>query len=354
MSKVFRLNIVSTKVKTGRGGISTALIGYMESKWLAEIKARHLVSHDCESKLIIFVKAIFSIFSDKEDNSVYWFHCAQWLSIFRKFILAVFAKLRNHKVYFHFHSYNTVDYIECPVRSRLLSGVLRLSDGVIVLTPWWEKLFLDRYSFLRGKIFVSPNPIDQILERAAKERKVLDTKRDNRVIRILAMSRLVDNKGFEVVIQALCHLPHCFKLTIAGDGPCMTRLKELVSRNGLHDRVEFLGWVNYSEKQTLLRSSDIFCLPSKYDSFGMGFIEAMSYSLPVVALAHQSTPDVVPNGVAGILVNEGTPEVLARAIVSSYERRSEFGKAGREYVLDKFNPDDVTYRVLNFLKREII
>ncbi|WP_219013026.1 glycosyltransferase family 4 protein [Shewanella algae] len=343
----FKINVVSTAVKKGKGGISTALVGYKESDYFSCFDVSFLCSHDESHKLLLFFNVAKNIVTDSNKDSVYWFHCAQWVSLIRKLSLAVLVKLKRRKVFFHFHSAKISDYFNSKWKLFLIGIMLRFADGIVVLTPWWRELFLNEFPFMDGKIHVSPNPLDSKLEQAARN---LEVRSCSDKVRILAMSRLVKDKGFQSVIKALEFLPDNYELVIAGDGPYESALRSLVLECGFIDRVTFLGWVPYEEKSELLKKCDVFCLPSKFDSFGMCFIEAMAFGMPVVALNYQATPDVVLNGKTGILCDSSAASEIANAVLYCVNNKIEMGKQCKSYVLKKYISDHVSSDLISFFK----
>ncbi|ALO35119.1 hypothetical protein CMT41_10610 [Colwellia sp. MT41] len=343
-----KICVVSTSIKSGKGGISTALVGYQQSSVLNKNSIEYLCSHDDKNKFKLFLSVVKHIIFDRKKDVMYWFHCAQWLSLTRKFTLAVLAKLRGHKIFFHFHSPIIADYFESSWKRQLLKVMLLLSDGIIVLTPWWEKQFLKYYPFLEKRIFIAPNPLDSELLIAANTTKVISSSEQ---VKILSMARLIEGKGFQHVIKAMSYLPANYELHIAGDGPYENALRKLVDKLHLNERVFFLGWVSYEKKSSIYQQADVFCLPSKYDSFGMCYIEAMAYGVPIVALNYQAIPDVVPNGKAGILCDSSEPEEVAKAILQCCLHKVEMGAVGKQHVLQYFSPDKISRGLLGFFNR---
>lgn len=96
-------------------------------------------------------------------------------------------------------------------------------------------------------------------------------------------ARLVHQKGWETVIQALTKLPAHVKLLIVGGGPDEQALKELVSSLKLQDRVVFTGQVERSEVSRYRYAADIFVGPSRSEGLGHAFLSAMACKLPVIA-----------------------------------------------------------------------
>jgi phosphatidylinositol alpha-mannosyltransferase len=101
---------------------------------------------------------------------------------------------------------------------------------------------------------------------------------------IVFLGRLVDRKGARYLVEAFAGLGiKDARLLIAGDGPQRGDLEALAARLGIRDRVEFLGYIDESDKPSLLASADIACFPSLYgESFGIVLLEAMAAGAKVV------------------------------------------------------------------------
>ncbi len=141
---------------------------------------------------------------------------------------------------------------------------------------------------------------------------------------VLAVGRLIERKGYPVLIQAIARLKQevpDVRLTIAGEGQEYPRLKELVQRLGLEGHVQLPGRVSDEELDALYRWADVFVLPSLVDrsgdteGLGLVLLEALSYGRPVIASAVGGITDIVQEGETGFLVPPGDPEALARALL---------------------------------------
>lgn len=107
----------------------------------------------------------------------------------------------------------------------------------------------------------------------------------------------------------------------------------------LADRVTFLGHVTDAQLQELYQSCDLFVAPSLYESFGLIYLEAMNYAKPVIGCRAGGIPEVIDDGVSGLLVDPEAPEQLAAAIlrlVASPTLLHEYGLAGRQRLLAHF------------------
>lgn len=340
-----RIFVVSTEIGEGRGGISTALVGLKESRAFSQLEIHYLSSHAAGKKLLGF-KCAMRVAKNIHSEDLVWLHCGPWFSIFRKTLIALVAKMKGAKVVFHFHSPKMDDYCSRRVSLWLLSLVVRLADGIIVLTPWWEKRFLQVFPSIQNKMHVSPNPLDSI----SAQSDIQSQRSKINEVKLLTMARLAEGKGVDDVIKLMPLLPLTYTLTIAGDGPLMGQLKALVSDLQLNKRVEFKGWVNYKNKHKLLCDHDIFILPSRYDSFGMVYIEAMAQGLPVVALDHQAIPDVVPNKSAGFLCRSEKPEHLQEGIKYCVANQDKIREHNMDYARIKFDREVIAESLSKYFK----
>lgn len=169
------------------------------------------------------------------------------------------------------------------------------------------------------------------------------------VVRVLSVGRLVPNKGHDRLIRAVGRARQqgaSLHLTIVGRGPEEETLRSLIDREGLHDHVTLAGGVSDEERDSLYRESDMFALLSvpvagEVEGFGIVFLEANSYELPVVAGRSGGSTDAVEDGVSGIVVDDEHEAADALlALAADPARRRALGVAGRArlsaFTLDRF------------------
>jgi len=127
-------------------------------------------------------------------------------------------------------------------------------------------------------------------------------------------------------------------------------LNRLLQVGEVARHVDMLGHVSWRELTECYRKASIFVLPSYYETGGLSAIEAMAFGLPVVASRTGGLPEVVEDGVTGILVPPGDSKALAEAVVLLLHDpalRRRLGQAGRQRVLDEFTLDRVLPQTLN-------
>jgi phosphatidyl-myo-inositol dimannoside synthase len=171
--------------------------------------------------------------------------------------------------------------------------------------------------------------------------------------RLITVSRIVPNKGIDVVLRALAILDKKnipFHYVIAGSGPERESLEELALHLGLNDRVEFTGYVPEESKWPLLHAADLFVMPSRvnpmeqHEGFGIAFLEAAACGIPSIGSNAGGIPDAVIDGETGILVEPDSAEKLADALIFFYqnpEKRREMGRTARDRARTEFSPHSV-------------
>jgi rhamnosyl/mannosyltransferase len=166
----------------------------------------------------------------------------------------------------------------------------------------------------------------------------------------LAVGRLIYYKGFEVLLDAFRRVPG--SLMLAGDGPLRGALELRALKNGIAERVHFLGPVPNEALGPYYGAADAFVLSSiaRSEAFGIVQIEALGAGLPVINTALDSgVPEVSLSGVTGLTVPPNDVGALTTAlneIFTSPLRATEFRKAARARALRYFTHDRMTDETL--------
>jgi colanic acid/amylovoran biosynthesis glycosyltransferase len=139
-------------------------------------------------------------------------------------------------------------------------------------------------------------------------------------IRLVTIARLVEKKGLEYAIRAVGKLVSRWsdiRYTIIGDGVLREDLQQLIRQLGLTGTVKLLGWKNHHEAIEILNRSHILLSPSvtaktgDQDGIPNALKEAMALGLPVIGTMHAGIPELITDGVSGLLVPERDVEALA-------------------------------------------
>jgi len=237
-------------------------------------------------------------------------------------------------------------------RSRVLALALRLLlrffvDAHVVVSMSMIKDAVDAGS-LPKNIFVIYNGIDFVSIPDVSEvtlndyLKRLGIRADDFVI--LYLGRLHPKKQPDILVKAMPRvlekIPNA-KLVMAGGGDVYyaVKLRKLAEMLGVGDRVIFTGFVPEDVKWMLMRRCDVFVLPSRTEAFGIALVEAMGCGKPVIATRGGPFPEIVVDGVTGILVPKDSPNSIANAIVTLFsdaEGRIKMGEAAKRRAREEF------------------
>ncbi len=179
-------------------------------------------------------------------------------------------------------------------------------------------------------------------------------------LRALAVGRLVPKKGFDTLIEAVAILLERgvdAELAIAGpDAGELNALQSLVQRRHLSPAIHFLGPVAPSALVGELRRASMFCLPCRVASDGDRdgipnvLVEAMACGVPVITTPVSGVPELVEDGVNGLLVPPDTPRALAAAMQRLHgdpALAERLGHAGRTTVRARFDGDVLTRQLVS-------
>lgn len=163
------------------------------------------------------------------------------------------------------------------------------------------------------------------------------------------VSKLWDGKGHEILIRAFKELKQEINdavLAIVGEGYLQGKLVNLVHTLGLTDAVIFTGFqMDVSE---IIATFDVAVLPSLFEGMGRVLLEAMAMEKPVVASRVGGIPDLVHDGVNGILIAPGSVQELTSSLVKTLRNpvmAREMGKQGRKRINAEFSVDTMVQSI---------
>ncbi|MHC1551673.1 glycosyltransferase family 4 protein [Phyllobacterium sp. K27] len=153
----------------------------------------------------------------------------------------------------------------------------------------------------------------------------------------VAMMRPGDKlESYRMLAASLALLNHIpWTLKVVGDGPASALVKACFARIN-QDRIEWVGQKQSHEVTKILYDSGVYVWPGFGEAYGIAYLEAQAAGLPVVAQAVAGVPEVVRNGVTGMLTPANDVAAFAKAIEhlhTNNERRYVMGNAARRFVL---------------------
>lgn len=182
---------------------------------------------------------------------------------------------------------------------------------------------------------------------------------------ILIAARLVLKKGIDVALHAIAKLNHPrVRLMIIGCGPEASQLRSLSHELGIENRVSFVGAVSQEELALRMAWSQLLLMPSRsifdprkftfdYETMGRSACEAAACGIPVIASHCGGLPEMVQNGLTGLLVRPGDAKQLALAIASLLhdpDRVIALGSAARQFAETELSFDHVFEQTLEIMR----
>jgi glycosyltransferase involved in cell wall biosynthesis len=179
-------------------------------------------------------------------------------------------------------------------------------------------------------------------------------------LRVLTVGRALPVKGHALLVEAVADATRRgadVRLTIVGDGPELDRLRARARSLGVADRIEFAGAVGQDRVRDYYAQADVFALPSFAEGLPVVLIEAMAMGLPVVASRITGIPELVDEGVSGLLFIPGRADELAAALTAIAgeppERRRAMGAAGRARVARDFDIDGTVAQLRRIFQERV-
>lgn len=183
---------------------------------------------------------------------------------------------------------------------------------------------------------------------------------------VVTVARLTRRNAYKGVDTLISSWPHVLRrvpqarLHIVGDGDHLSALKRLSSLVGVEDSVDFLGALTDQQRNQAYRDADVFALPGRADlgrvpegeGFGLVFLEAQAFKLPVVAGAAGGAPEALLPGITGLLADPDDPLDVADRIATLLEdpiKSREMGEAGHRWVTAERTPETARAVVVQLL-----
>ena len=172
--------------------------------------------------------------------------------------------------------------------------------------------------------------------------------------RVVAIGRLVEQKGQLALIRAMAETTEPVHLTLIGDGEMRGDIERLIAELGLAKRVTLTGWVDEARIRAELEAAHALVMPSFAEGLPMVVMEAMAAARPVIATYIAGTPELVQNGQTGWMVPAGDVAALAAAVDSVAQtpltKLSKMGMAARARVLARHDVEVEAEKLASWMR----
>lgn len=229
----------------------------------------------------------------------------------------------NNKVWYK----NPIGKIIFRISGRISSVTLESHSEKRLIEKSLGMPVPDNYKVIHIGVVDSYNPLQEQVNK------------DSGIV-LVSTTRLVKDKGIGELIKAFSKIDDLnISLKICGEGPDLEKFQKMAY--GIKN-IEFLGFVK--DIDAVLRQADILVHPTYHEGFGLSLVEAEMFQLPIIASNVGSIPEIVTDGVSGILIPPKDVDSLEKAIrtlAANHKMRTSMGKEGRVLFLKNFQFDKI-------------
>lgn len=274
----------------------------------------------------------------KNPDLVYFTMSPSGGAFYRDILFITIIKLFGKKTLLHFRVKGIKNTSKSPVGRLLVKYAFKNSD-IICLS---RHQLTDLNGMAQRQPYIVPNGIKvetSFLHLADENQdKIADT------VKILFLSNLSRKKGIPDLIEALEILRnrgYDFNVSLVGNEWDLSfeDVQRMISAANLSDKVKIEGPKFGKEKFSFIAASDIFVFPTYFELFPGVILEAMQFGKAIVSTFEGSIPEIIENGVDGILVKQQHPADLAGAIASLIDdpvKRKAMGACAKKKFFDQF------------------
>ena len=328
---MLKVLVIATSRKT-RGGITSVVKAHQTGEQWKKYHCKWIETHrDGNSfrKLWYLFSALLQYLILLPFYDIVHIHIATTQSAKRKQLFFLPAKWMRKKIILHFHPSNEKFLFE-PYNQKLYKRLFSQADLVLVLSEQWRKWIKEALG-ITEHIEVLYNPCPKVNRRD-----------DIRKNYILFAGTIIPRKGYGDLVKAFSQIAEKhfnWKVVFAGNGE-IEKAKRIAKNYGISQQIEFLGWVKGEKKEAVFQKASIYCLASDGEGFPMGVLDAWAYGIPCVVTPVGGIPDIVRDGVNGLIYPVGDIKELASKLdllISNENLRKSIVKETDKYVNNDFN-----------------
>jgi glycosyltransferase involved in cell wall biosynthesis len=272
-------------------------------------------------------------------------HTCSGFTFFLDGLLASLARSQGCRVVLHIHGGLFDQFLDSlnPFMRAVARRIARRADLLLALSDDWRQRLTVRLP--GSRIAVLANGVAEPLGDATQ-------RTNNEEPTFVFLGLLSTLKGVPMLLDALSVSKARWRVQLAGnegEAGFADRLRATIAQRGLTDRMPLLGPVVGTAKERLLLQADGFVLPSLAEGLPMSLLEAMAARLPVVVTSVGAMPEVIEDGVDGLLVPPSDVAALARALdqlAQSATQRVAMGQAGYAKYRARYSVDAMAQGLL--------
>lgn len=241
------------------------------------------------------------------------------------------------------------DYLQLPTTNKMIGrkypDMFEKASGILVEGPHGKKILTDTWKVPENKVHIAPLGIN-----LPDNKKLRDWKKPQH-FKWLQVANFKEKKGHAIAIKAFAKMLENRPgdtLTFVGEGPEKEKCIQLTQDLGLHDAIHFENALSHNELENFMTGFDVFIHPSFQTKDGdteggapVILLEAQSLGIPVISTFHADIPNILVDGITGLLAEEGSMEDLKNKMENftslTEEVILEMKKNAVNHIYSKFN-----------------
>ena len=345
-----RVLLVGEELHGGRGGIATVMRLILEHPYLQDKGVRFLTvfpalpAGSMWQKTARWLSGIVKFLFVARSVDLIHLHHTVGRNLFLSGFLVMLGKAYQRKVILHNHAADFREFYQGQSRAgrAIVRHIFMKADANIVLSQSWLNWY---QSIAPAARWIRLYNVSEIIP----DRSMLNSV-DRHHPSILFLGRLEKRKGIydllDVIPKVLDEIPNA-EFILAGDGD-VAEIQNAVRARDLSARVSVPGYLDASQKAEVFGRAGIYVLPSYNEGLPMALLEVMAVGIVPIVTAVGGIPEVVVNGVNGILISPGDRQRLLEAIVylySEHKTRKELACKARQTIEESFSPEQYGRRL---------
>jgi len=238
---------------------------------------------------------------------------------------------------------------------RMTKYILKQSDKITTTSTRNYEIITKQLGIPKEKVEIIRNVVNKKLFFPTEKRVVRDRLSLSKNVKIiLSIGNLLEIKGHNYLIEAMQNLAPIYNnllCIIVGKGD-KSKLQAQIERLGLTKFVKIVGGIPHEEIPLWMNACDLFVLPSLDEGFPTVIAEAMACGIPVLTTPVGGIPDIIEDGITGFIMENNSPECIAKNIVRAltHPDLERIAKNERELVEKEFTFEKICRKIQKILE----
>ena len=238
-----------------------------------------------------------------------------------------------------------------PFYISFLKPALKHAEQVITVSNNMQKKLINIEPDVENKVFTLPNMVDTDLFIPGKENY------PQKPFTFFSLGALEYVKGIDLLLEAFARLPlsilNSAHLTIGGTGNDKTKLYKLAQKLNIENKITWTGQLTQKQVIHYMQQSQAFILPSRFEAFGIVFIEAMACGIPVIGSNAGGPSEFIPAD-CGLITQKGNVDDIKEKMAYLYKNYQNYNSQKiRETAVNKFSKEAVSLQYANLINKLI-